>query len=640
MAEQQRNFRYEEIQRNEKEIRLITLVASRDPQAPIHCSLAHASLDRRPQYSALSYPWGDPSVREPIYLDGQPFQVTVNLVKALSAIRHYEEARVIWADAVCINQTDVMEKNHQVALMGEIYKSASQVFLWLGLDDEDIQFVLPILKYDFHIDPEISTAEFRANVTSRQTDVWSELMHVFSAPVWTRMWIVQEMALNGNRQVLCGSHHLDFKDLGAIATAMMTPQFLIHIPEEARKGVTTAHSVAATWLRTWWVLPDPDFLTIWYKFGYCRCLDPRDKIFALLSISSDTAGMAADYQVDVRTLYCTATKDFILQHRNLGALQFAWEYERVEEDTEWGASRKQAGLRGYLKRFGHSHNTPPGRQPESDVPRGQYRLPSWVPDFGADRIPEAPWFLQDLGKDVTPKIPWSERTEKLLRESSDSSQLHLLGVKFDRIRHIMPNTRSIDYDKRPDCYKQVFTHLSRSDDKRAGCMKDETLEESFWKTVSCNRYRRSLTTYSTKHIHDDAENLWREGLAYVMQEDFSIEKLRVEIAEAAKRKKYCLPNQRRTVLDAATMFCAHIQDMTKGYSFAVTERGNFTLVPDLTRPGDLLVALCGGIEISILRSLETRRKEDVVSLVGFGYVHRLDIKELSRPSKERRFILV
>lgn len=64
------------------EIRVLTLHAA-DVLGPIVCSLQVAVLDERPDYEALSYTWGDPDVRETIYVDGVEVDVTVNLEIAL-----------------------------------------------------------------------------------------------------------------------------------------------------------------------------------------------------------------------------------------------------------------------------------------------------------------------------------------------------------------------------------------------------------------------------------------------------------------------------------------------------------------------------------------------------------------------------
>ena len=105
-------------------------------QAPLH------HLRDRPGYEALSYTWGDPLDTRTVMLKDQPFQVTKNLEAALRNLRHRlihgtkSNDRVLWIDAICINQTDIQERNVQVRRMLDIYKSATRVVIWLGEGDQ------------------------------------------------------------------------------------------------------------------------------------------------------------------------------------------------------------------------------------------------------------------------------------------------------------------------------------------------------------------------------------------------------------------------------------------------------------------------------------------------------------------------
>lgn len=83
-------------------------------------------------YEALSYVWGDESIRTSIRIGKQDSEVTLNLHAALLHLRDRLLERVIWVDAICINQEDSKEKSHQVQLMAEIYAKASRVIVWLG----------------------------------------------------------------------------------------------------------------------------------------------------------------------------------------------------------------------------------------------------------------------------------------------------------------------------------------------------------------------------------------------------------------------------------------------------------------------------------------------------------------------------
>jgi len=84
-----------------------------------------------PDYEALSYTWGSSGTDIHIELDGQDSSIRPNLAYALAALRR-SEPRVLWVDALCINQNNIHERNHQVEQMGEIYRQARRVLAWLG----------------------------------------------------------------------------------------------------------------------------------------------------------------------------------------------------------------------------------------------------------------------------------------------------------------------------------------------------------------------------------------------------------------------------------------------------------------------------------------------------------------------------
>ena len=104
-----------------KEIRLCRLAASSDINEPPYITLDVVSLDSDPQYEAISYAWGDPSVTTPVILHGVEWPVTTNLATAFRYLRSPTNETIIWADAICINQKDIAERNAQVLIMVDIY---------------------------------------------------------------------------------------------------------------------------------------------------------------------------------------------------------------------------------------------------------------------------------------------------------------------------------------------------------------------------------------------------------------------------------------------------------------------------------------------------------------------------------------
>jgi len=122
------------------EFRLLTLLENEDSseEGQICCELKHAYLDDPPQYHALSYCWGDPTVIAPILVNGSTMEVTTNLEAALRELRELrgQKVKTIWVDALCINQQDPTERGLQVMRMGLIYSRAFTVLAWLGPESD------------------------------------------------------------------------------------------------------------------------------------------------------------------------------------------------------------------------------------------------------------------------------------------------------------------------------------------------------------------------------------------------------------------------------------------------------------------------------------------------------------------------
>lgn len=116
---------------------------------PIVCLMHEASLDENPSYEALSYVWGDPTATvATVYIIDSPqekpyfLQITRTLHCALTRLRHPEQARPLWVDAICINQKDLREQGTQVGMMMRIFGQAAKVVAHLG-PEEDGSDILP-----------------------------------------------------------------------------------------------------------------------------------------------------------------------------------------------------------------------------------------------------------------------------------------------------------------------------------------------------------------------------------------------------------------------------------------------------------------------------------------------------------------
>ena len=118
-------------------IRVLSLQPGRSGE-PLRCHLVVVRLSEDPEFTALSYCWGEPILDILLECNGQPFDITRSLATALAVLRSATEVLALWVDQVCINQSDPSERNAQVLLMGQIYSKASIVRLWLGKEREGL----------------------------------------------------------------------------------------------------------------------------------------------------------------------------------------------------------------------------------------------------------------------------------------------------------------------------------------------------------------------------------------------------------------------------------------------------------------------------------------------------------------------
>jgi hypothetical protein len=258
--------------KGKQELRLVTLLSSPCKDAPIECNLSIGNLeDQNLRYEALSYEWGDPNgPRYDILLDGQPFTVRRNLWHALRCLRTEFGGRTLWVDAICINQENVSERNHQVGMMGHIYRSATSVRVWLGETSNNSREAILLLHEIFESFEEVSRPsqeavdkanELRKKLAERRAEPatppskfdrfeelpllpmvadelsedsevllfkerqlawlsrmagaselagpWEGIAALVERTYWNRIWIVQEYLLANQTIVQCGWDYMD-----------------------------------------------------------------------------------------------------------------------------------------------------------------------------------------------------------------------------------------------------------------------------------------------------------------------------------------------------------------------------------------------------------------------------------------------
>ncbi|KAH4079024.1 hypothetical protein HBI56_235370 [Parastagonospora nodorum] len=272
-------------------VRLVILHPAAQSSDPIRCSLQHARLTENPKYEAISYTWGNTSAPRSLYVGGKDdfLKSTKNCSNALRALRLVDGDRVVWIDAVCINQADTSERGHQVKSMNMIYEMASTVVIYLG---EDTRGSRRLFK-------ELATREMELSETgkcSRQPPsdfIVSELEILIERPWFRRIWVLQEVSGNTSLTVMCGS----------VQTSLEILEACLHGYQGHRVIEDSVPLPILLWSRQ--KLKVEEHLDaprrLWHQIISSRrflATDPRDKIFALRSLLPKAQRNSMDHLID------------------------------------------------------------------------------------------------------------------------------------------------------------------------------------------------------------------------------------------------------------------------------------------------------------------------------------------------------
>jgi Heterokaryon incompatibility protein (HET) len=168
-------------------IRLLRLLPHEDENARIQCQLFEYPLqelgDGTRLYDALSYVWGDPTDYRHVSVNEHHFSVRANLHAALLRLRDRHFERIIWVDAICIDQEDEgekAEKEEQILRMAEIYSKASRVIVWLGEAENDSDQALE----EIRLAADNMSAEPLVNKPNKQA-----ILTLLHRPWFKRIWV-------------------------------------------------------------------------------------------------------------------------------------------------------------------------------------------------------------------------------------------------------------------------------------------------------------------------------------------------------------------------------------------------------------------------------------------------------------------
>ncbi|KAH8903511.1 HET-domain-containing protein, partial [Coniochaeta sp. PMI_546] len=281
-----------------------------------------------PLYEALSYAWGDPKATETIYLHNQhssttsSLGITSNCARALRQLRYPDSERLIWVDAICINQANIEERSAQVRIMHRIYSNASHVLIYLGDSSVDSDKAIGILEDD-------AGGRRPWTTDNLDHDEVTALKNLLHRPWFHRVWVLQEVACSRSARVICGSritpwretfHKAHSSSIGHIEKLRPLP-YVMSFGESRLIDTMT---------------PEGLFREL-RNARDCASTDAKDKIYALLELFQERPHdkrLTIDYTRNLTDLF-TDVAEYLLEHMGPSVLSERYGDSRINGLPSW-----------------------------------------------------------------------------------------------------------------------------------------------------------------------------------------------------------------------------------------------------------------------------------------------------------------
>ncbi|KAH6881168.1 heterokaryon incompatibility protein-domain-containing protein [Thelonectria olida] len=325
-------------------IRLLKLTRLGSVNHQLHGHLTNVKLDDQPNYSALSYVWGDASPNDPVLqVDSHLLRIRRSLFQALEELVSDVTMMVIWIDQICIHQENDTEREQQVKLMSRIFTQAQRVICWLGRPDEDSEYAFKLLRTLAIPTGNLETGNssdwkkaaselLQAGYLHNVSDMFDPTKVLFRAvttlasrPWFRRLWVVQEVALASELEIRCGGSTIPGK---IFFTAIQMLSSVTHDPPAPWLLKPFRHAVKLGQLRAQVLTGSPfSFPHLAQTLSNWDCKKSHDRLNALFGIvfRNDPVNTwyIPSYSQTSPELYMRFAKGCIQRANNLDILHFA-----------------------------------------------------------------------------------------------------------------------------------------------------------------------------------------------------------------------------------------------------------------------------------------------------------------------------
>jgi len=291
-------------------IRLLRIHPAENEDEELACALYPVDFAERPRYEALSYMWGDDVTEKwPIVVNGMKVGIRKNLWDAIHFLRDTRKqglsALPIWIDALCINQSDVSERNRQLHLMRHIYFRAQTVVVWLGKRYSEYQANMQQdrLNVRSHVRDDARSSD---DVSGQELIVQAMARELCADGYWDRLWIIQEITqargYRGVRIQVC---------FGRLV--MKWKSFMAFVAPHGDHGGGPLRLDRQLWAQ---YTGNHTLKQLLREHREAKCREPRDKVYVLVGLAADGRGFPMDYTKSLFEIW-KDTMEFMNRYRLL-----------------------------------------------------------------------------------------------------------------------------------------------------------------------------------------------------------------------------------------------------------------------------------------------------------------------------------
>ncbi|KAI9155031.1 Cytochrome P450 monooxygenase atnE [Paramyrothecium foliicola] len=431
-------------------------------------------------YEALSYAWGSEPPTSALELGAQHLPIRPNLDAALRALRRPTHARVLWVDAVCIDQCNLDERSRQVGYMRSVYKYATAVIAWVGPKTPGVEMAFDAMmklaairelrQEQRNKGQTVGAEEAAGSVTNAMTNELPAesqqlLLEFWQRPYFSRCWCVQEIVASQQALIKCGEIEVPF----AIATGCLLT--LAHLREHVDvdspllmwQTVVERTQLGADALIDGSLGP---MLKTLHQMRSLQATDVRDKIFAVHGICDEglnpiMAWVPVDWLENWALGFLSRTAASVADYiGNLGVRLCVLQPSALRADYRKSVVDVYTELTRYLVHSSHGSLEVLDQVMHLDDPENS-EFPSWVPRWFEPRTSE----LFSTGDLFQAGLPCMSSAGKWWLPSSrtlgDPRVLTIDGFNCDRVDRISDTIFYSDFDKEPSLkiFEQTWQQL-------------------------------------------------------------------------------------------------------------------------------------------------------------------------------------